>query len=655
MNHRATILVVDDEPRMCESLRSLLEQQGYLVQTAETGREAKAKLHREEFDLVLTDLIMPDIHGEELLDYIKSLYPDTMVIMITGNASLESAVSTLRKGAYDYLRKPFEFEELLKTVHNALNHRRLKQEKEIISGQLELSQDRYRYLVQNSPDIIYTLDTGGYFTFVSSAVERLLGYSRDVLLGNHYSDIVYEEDRQKAQWVFNERRTGQRATSGIELRLKCAPRHDTCHCREEGYLTVELKATGMYDKPVSAKTKRFLGTHGVARDVSDRKRLEAQLMQAQKMEALGTLAAGIAHDFNNLLTGIQGLTSLMLLKSGPPSPDYDRLRSIEQHVHSGAELTAQLLGFAKGGKPRARTLNINKLLRQSSSMFNRTRRETTIHQILDDDLWKVRGDRGQIEQVLLNLFLNASQAMPENGDIYLESENVNLQETAARLLNLDPGRYVRISITDKGVGMDHETVQRIFEPFFTTKKSGRGTGLGLAMAYGIIRNHGGAIDVKSKPDVGSTFSIYLPAVDPVVKTDPTCRPSATIYRGEETVLLVDDEDVILETAGEILKTLGYRVFVAKDGCQSIDLYVSKMHEIDVVVLDMVMPGKGGHQVIRELQRINPDVKVLLATGYGLDGETTAVLERGCQGFIQKPFTVETLSRKLREVLDNTIH
>lgn len=653
MKGQASVLIVDDEPRMCESLGLLLQRQGYEIHTANCGAEAKEQLHWREYDLVLMDLIMPDSSGEQLMDFINRHYPETLVVVITGNATLESAVSALRKGAYDYLRKPFEFEELLHTVRNALNQKQLKREKDFISGELEISQDRYQYLVQNSPDIIYTLDSDGKFSFVSSAAERLLGFQIEELIGHHYSQIVYQEDLEKAKWVFNERRTGERAACGVELRLRCSPDHPTSRCEEEEFLTVELKATGMYDKPVNDRSKRFLGTHGVVRDVSDRKRLEKQLQQAGKMKALGTMAAGIAHDFNNLLMGIQGLTSLMLLKTDASGPQYERLRNIEQHVQSGAALTSQLLGFARSGKCYVKPVDLNEVLRKASNMFCRSRKSFVIHQILDEALWPVEADRGQVEQVLLNLYLNASHAMPGGGDIYVQSQNIALESVRARPLNLMPGSYVQMSITDKGTGMDEETLQRIFEPFFTTKKAGLGTGLGLASAYAIIKNHGGAIDVKSKPAVGTTFYLYLPATDKSICEQQTVIEP--VHRGAETILLVDDEDIILETGGEILKALGYRVLLAKDPHQSLDLYHRNLSDIDAVVLDLVMPGKGGGEVFDALRSMNPRVKVLLSSGYSLDGEASTILERGCDGFIQKPFTVEKLSRKLREILDSSLH
>jgi len=645
------ILIVDDEPRMCESLRLLLSGRGYEISTANSGKEAMALMADRQFDLALLDIVIPDMDGHQLMDHISSVSPETLVVVITGHASLDSAVNALRRGAYDYLRKPFEYEELLKTVQNALEQKQLRCEKEIINGKLEVTEERYRYLVENSPDIIYTLDADGNFTFISDAVERLLGFKPEELMGKHHSTIIHEEDQEKARWFFNERRTGERASAGVELRLKVRGGEEDYRTCDIHHLTVELKSTGMYDRPVDDPQKIYLGTHGVARDVSDRKRLEAQLQQAQKMEAIGTLAGGIAHDFNNLLMAIQGYTSLMLLKTDPSHPHYEKLKNIEKYVQSGAELTKQLLGFARGGKYNVKPVDLNELIHQTSQMFGRTKKEIIIHENLDNDLWAVEADQGQLEQVLLNLYVNAWQAMPGGGDLFLETSNVTLDEMSMRPYNIPPGRYVTIRITDTGVGMDEKTQQRIFEPFFTTKEMGRGTGLGLASVYGIVKNHNGIIEVKSKKGEGTTFEIYLPASDK--RLEEKAPEQEEIVKGPGTVLLVDDENMIVEVGSEILKALGYRVLAAKSGNEAIDIYQRYKGDIDVVILDMIMPGMGGGETYDRLKKIDPGVKVLLSSGYSINGEASEILERGCNGFIQKPFNIKALSQKLKELMNGS--
>lgn len=378
------------------------------------------------------------------------------------------------------------------------------------------------------------------------------------------------------------------------------------------------------------------------------KKIEGQLQLAQKMEALGTLAGGIAHDFNNLLMSVQGNTSLMLEDIDSSHPHYNRLISIEKQIQSGVNLTRQLLGYARKGKYEVIPINLNKLVKKTSYTFGMTRKEIVIHQKLAKDLLTIESDQGQIEQVLLNIFVNAADAMPNGGDLILETMNVKHQDIKRRLYDPKAENYVMLIIKDTGVGMDKSTAKRIFDPFFTTKKMGRGTGLGLASVYGIIKAHGGYIDVKSKNGKGTTFSIYLPESKKKVSNVPK-TPDKPI-KGTGTVLLVDDEKAVQDVCKGLLENIGYKVFVANDGKKATELYRKKQDEIDIVLLDMIMPNMSGGQVYDRIKEINPDVKVILSSGYSIDGEATAILNRGCDGFIQKPFNINELSRKIRKII-----
>jgi CheY-like chemotaxis protein len=378
--------------------------------------------------------------------------------------------------------------------------------------------------------------------------------------------------------------------------------------------------------------------------------MEAELIQAQKMEAIGTLAGGIAHDFNNLLMGVLGYTSLMLLESDHESASHERLKSIEHLVESGADLTKQLLGFARGGKYEVKPTDINDLVRRTSEIFGRTKKEITIHRNYQRNLYTADVDRGQIEQVLLNLFVNAWQAMPEGGDLYLETSNTTLEETYASLHSVQSGNFVKISVTDNGTGMDQATQRRIFEPFFTTKGMGLGTGLGLASAYGIIKNHGGIINVYSELGKGTTFTLYLPSSTREIFEEKMIPCDAKKSTG--TVLIVDDQDMILTVARDMLKALGYEVYTAQGGREALGIYSEKKENIDVVILDMIMPSMSGGETFDKLRAINPHVKVVLSSGYSINGQASEIMQRGCNGFIQKPFNIKELSQKIREVLDS---
>ncbi|MEE8553042.1 MAG: response regulator, partial [Desulfobacterales bacterium] len=386
------------------------------------------------------------------------------------------------------------------------------------------------------------------------------------------------------------------------------------------------------------------------RDISEQKRIEAQLLQSQSMEAVYTLAGGIAHDFNNLLSGIHGRASLMMMDIDSSHPHFEQLYGISEHVESALQLTKQLLGFARGGKYDVKSVDINEIVEKSSKMFSRTKKEIRVHRENQENIWAAEVDPGQIEQVLLNIYVNAWHAMPGGGDLYIKTENVILDENFIVPYQIELGKYIMISVTDTGVGMDEESQQKIFEPFFTTNEMGRGTGLGLASVYGIIKNHGGYINVYSEKGVGTTFNIYLPtSKDQVLEQEKVL--SKTVLKGSETILLVDDEDMIVDVAQGILKLLGYNVLTAKGGKEAIQAYKKNQDKIDMVILDMIMPDMNGGEVYVKLKEIDPDIKVLLASGYSLNEQASAILERGCNGFIQKPFNMMDISEKIREILD----
>ena len=281
-------------------------------------------------------------------------------------------------------------------------------------------------------------------------------------------------------------------------------------------------------------------------------------------------------------------------------------------------------------------------------MFGRAKKEITIHEDYEEELWTVEVDRGQIKQVILNLYVNAWQAMPGGGRIFVRTRNAHLQEEFTRSFEARSGRYIVLTVTDTGIGMDEETRQKIFNPFFTTKEMGRGTGLGLASVYGIIKNHDGIIDVESRQGEGTTFTVYLPASEK--KSEQDTEESPEIVKGSGTVLLVDDEEMIVEVGAEMIRAIGYDVITASQGHQAIDIYKERGPEIDVVLLDMIMPTMGGGELFDELKNIDNDVRVILSSGYSLDGKASEIINRGCNGFIQKPFDIKELSGKLQQVM-----
>jgi len=497
---------------------------------------------------------------------------------------------------------------------------------------LRESEEKYRLLVENADEAIFIVQDGRV-KFPNRKAREIASRLGVGLEKEDFTDHIHPQDVDMVIDKHTRRLSGENVNDPYVFRLIS---------KDGKELWVELGAV-LINWETKPATLNFL------RDITRQREIEARLQRGRRMEGLGTLAGGVAHDFNNLLMGIQGRVSLMLMDMNSSHPHYDELRSIEEIVRSGAALTKQLLGFARGGKYEVKPTNLNGLILKTSSMFGRTRKEIEIFRKFQEGLWTVEVDRGQMEQALLNFFMNAWQAMPEGGALYLETENVILKPGDVEPYQLPPGKYVKISVTDTGVGMDEATQQRIFEPFFSTKGMGGGAGLGLASTYGIVRNHNGIIEVYSKKGEGTRFNVFLPASvkEAVEKGEPT----EEILRGTETILLVDDEEMVLDVGEKILNALGYEVLVAKNGKEALDIYKARKAEIDLVVLDMIMPVMSGGITFTRLKAINPKAKVLLSTGYSMEGEASEILERGCDGFIQKPFTATVLGRKIRDILE----
>ena len=492
---------------------------------------------------------------------------------------------------------------------------------------LQYSEEKHRALAEYSNDGI-TIIQDGMHQYANPSYESLTGYSFNELRSISFNNLISSQPEARDTPILQNRDV----PGTYEAVMTSKNRNKT---------EIEIShAPFVYEgRPAEIVSVRDLG---------ERKELENQLQQAQKMEAIGTLAGGIAHDFNNLLTGIQGNVSLMLMDVDSTRPRYERLKNIEEQVQSAARLTSHLLGYARKGKYEVKPVDLNQLVEETSEAFGRTRKQITLNRELAEDSLAIQADQGQIEQVLWNLFVNAADAMPGGGDLTLKTVNVTDNDMKGKLYGPKPGNYVRLTVTDTGSGMDKETMERIFDPFFTTKEMGRGTGLGLASVYGIIKAHAGYIDVESKKGHGTTFSIYLPAsekeVQKVVKT------AEQVIEGTGTVLLVDDEEIILEVGQELLEAMGYLVLTADNGEEAVEVY-RKNRDIDIVVLDMIMPTMGGGEAYDRMKEINPDLKVLLSSGFSIDGEATEILKRGCDGFIQKPFRMNQLSQAIREILD----
>ena len=511
---------------------------------------------------------------------------------------------------------------------------------------LRESEERYRSVVENSRDGIVILNDELNILYANERFSEILGRPRIEIEGRDFRKYLEPSGRSNIEAHYRKIQKGEK----INLGPVCTIMRDTGEERSVKISTNRFQDSSEKERIVS----QISDITDQLRAESEKQHLEAQLMHAQKMEAIGTLAGGIAHDFNNILMGIQGYLSLMRLGNDSDEPQDDQygkyIQGIEDNVMSAANLTDQLLGFARKGKYTLRLTCLNDIAEKSTRMFMRTKKEITLHKRCQEDIWNVEVDQGQIEQVLINLYLNAWHAMPDGGDLYIQTENVVLSDAHCKPFEVKGGHFVKLSVTDSGIGMDEDTIGRIFEPFFTTKEIGKGTGLGLASAYGIIKNHNGIIRVYSEQGHGTTFVIYLPASQ--AEEIDESQTDYSLMKGTEHILLVDDEEGPILVEKLMLKELGYRVTTTESGREAIDIYAENTDTVDLIALDMIMPEMSGRATYEELKKINPAAKILLVSGYSLNKQVEELLDLGCNGFIQKPFDIIELSRTLREVFDN---
>jgi two-component system, cell cycle sensor histidine kinase and response regulator CckA len=641
MSVELCVLVLEDNMLDAELALLTLDQAGYTCHwDCVDTREAFLRcLDEQTYDLVISDYNLPMFDGLTAVQLLRQRDPDLPFILVSGTLGEETAIESLKAGATDYVVKS-HLARLPPVVARALRERdEQRQRRE--------AEARYRDLFENANDMIYTRDLHGYFTSVNGMGERLTGYRRDELLAMSLEQLFSPEYLHlRAEEVL--RLQGEAALSVAE---------ELEFIRKDGSrVVVEVSSRLIY------QNGRPTGVQGIARDVSERKRaeeerkhLEDQLLQAQKMESIGTLAGGIAHDFNNMLTAILGNVQLALESTPPASLDYPLLAEIEKAATRATALTRQLLTFSRRQPIERRTIDLNGTINELSHMLQRLIGENVNVTIrLAADLAPIFADPAQIQQVVMNLAVNARDAMPGGGHLLIATHQVTLDEHACRNSPwARPGRYAQLVVGDTGVGMDAELQQRIFEPFFTTKERGKGTGLGLAVVYGIIKQHEGFVEVDSVPERGTTFTIFLPA--PTVALGVATPDLSPLVRGgSETILVAEDEASLRYLASTVLERLGYTVILAEDGLEAVNLFRIHQSRVDLVILDLVMPRFGGRDALDLMRAIRPDLRALFVTGYDDDAARANGADALVSGttLLQKPYRVDILGSRVREILDN---
>ncbi|MFH1103216.1 MAG: PAS domain S-box protein [Pseudomonadota bacterium] len=503
------------------------------------------------------------------------------------------------------------------------------------------AQDLYQSLIHSSADAVVIYDMSGNAQYISPSFSRIFGWTTEEVMGKRVPFVPESEKETSLAIIRNL----------IENGTPCHGYETKRYTKDGRILDVSISASRYHHHD-----GRPAGMLVTLRDISEKKGLEAQLMQAHKMEAIGTLAGGLAHDFNNILQAVSGFTQLLMMDKTQKDPDYSKLQAIEKSAQRARDLTQRLLIFGRKVEAKLRPVDLNHEIEGVCTLLERTiPKMIRIETDLTDRLPVINADPVQLEQIIMNLGVNARDAMSDGGGLIISTKSTRLTEDFCKKnLGSVPGEYVLLSVEDTGCGMHQEILKHIFEPFFTTKETGKGTGLGLAMVYGIVKNHGGYITCESDVGRGTCFKIYFPILGIESESDGTeAIDNEEIPKGNETILLVDDEEAIREIGESLLERFGYKILLADSGEKAVDIYRRKKDAVDLVILDLNMPGMGGYRCLNELTRINSHVKIIIASGYLSDEKLTAATTSGTAAFIGKPFNISALLKKIREMLDKT--
>ena len=638
------VLLVEDNLPDARLIREMFHEAGsgrYALETAGRLSEAITLIRASPFDIVLLDLGLPDSQGLDTLFVFLESAVEIPVVVLTGLADDAISVRAVESGAQDYLVKGrIDGPMLSRTMRYAIGRKRQERA-------LQRSEERYRAVFQSAMDAIVSVDTAGNIVGWNKGAEAIFGYSEAEVIDRPATLLMPPRFREEhLAGMARMRAGGEPHILGKIVEME-GVRKDGTEFSIAFSLTKWEIAEG-----------RFYTT--IIRDISERKRAEAekeklqgQLLQAQKMEAVGRLAGGVAHDFNNLLTVINGYSEILLQKVGKESPVFREVDEIRLAGERAALLTQQLLAFSRKQVIEPKVLDLNLLVANLGKMLVRLIGENIdLKTVPGKGLGLVKVDPGQFEQVLVNLAVNARDAMPDGGTLLIETANVELDEEycAQRPYEIRPGRFVRLAVSDTGHGMAEEIKKKIFEPFFTTKEKGKGTGLGLSMIYGAVKQSGGSIEVYSEVGKGTTFKIYLPRVEREAAIPVKDERPLGFFGGTETVIVVEDEITVRKLGVRILGDLGYKVMQAGNGDEAISLARGYGDRIDLLLTDVVMPGMNGSELAAQLVLHHPEMKVLFMSGYAEEVITDqGVLAEGVS-FIGKPYTPSALARKVREVL-----
>jgi len=648
---KGVILIVDDTPTNLEVLFDFLADSGFKVLVAEDGETAIERVEYAPPDLVLLDILMPGMDGFETCRCLKAneRTKDIPVIFMTALSETVDKVRGLNLGAVDYITKPLQHEEVLARIQlhlslqkltKTLKEQNLRLEQEIQERKRSDQKIREQAaLLDITTDAIFVQDLENKILYWNKGAERLYGWKAEEAIGKDVEELLYWDSLPQLQ--HNQNSLIQKGEWQGEL-------HQLTKAGKE--IVVATRWALVRDEDGQPKSILSVNT-----DVTEKKQLEAQFHRAQRLESIGTLASGIAHDLNNVLAPI--LMTVQLLQQKLKDQQSQKwLNILETNAKRGAELVKQVLSFARGMAGDRKILQVAHLILEVEKVAKHTFSKSIEIQVdtSAQKLWPILGDPTQLQQVLMNLCVNAQDAMPNGGTLSIVAENLWIDEPYTKFnIEAKVGSYIVLTVSDTGIGIPEETLERIFDPFFTTKAIDKGTGLGLSTVMGIVKSYGGFINVHSQVGKGTQFKIYLPALEKTEIQTPQNRSDALPVGNGELILVADDETSIREIIKTLLEAFKYRVLLANDGIEAIALYAQHKEEISVVLLDLMMPSLDSSTTIRTLHKMNPQVKIIASSGLMSNHEIIQTLDNSVEAFLQKPYTSDDLLKKLQLVLNES--
>jgi len=624
-------MIFEDESIIAMELKRKIEGLGYVVTHVEShGEGAVLKVKEAQPDLILMDVMLEgETDGIQAASAIRQVC-DLPVIFLTAYSDEITLQRVKEAEPYGYVLKPFDDRELRMMIELSLYKHQMQKE-------LKKSEERFRSVVEHAPTGILILDDAFWILYVNNPFCRMLDYSVKELMGSDFLKLIETEQRSVMGDLFSATRK-----DGAFL-----TRHETALIQRNGEKRrVELNGALMTD------SREVINIIIQVVDITDRVRLEEQLRQDQKMKAIGTLAGGVAHDFNNLLTAIRGCTDLASRQIEETHPAQLELQEVLTASSRASDLTRQLLAFSRNQPLEFKNIDLNQLIEGLLKMLRRLIGEDIrIETALADDLWLVRADRAGIEEVILNLAVNARDAMPDGGRLLIQTENTHIEEAFTRpQTEVRGGEFVCLTISDTGEGMSIETIDRIFEPFFSTKVTGKGTGLGLSVVYGIVKQHNGWVSVSSKPGHGSAFKIYLDRAEGLVSV-PSQNETLHLLKGNgERILIVEDEHRVRRLTDKFLSANGYDVMTAESIVEAGSLFDQEDGRFDLLFSDVVLPDGTGIELADILRKKQPELRVLLSSGYTDHKSQWRMIQEKNIPFLPKPFTLDGLLRAIREAI-----